>query len=71
LTNEQLLFVSFGQIWCSHATPEAERVLATTDSHSHPRFRVNGPLSNFPAFWNAFSCEEGTPMRPANVCEVW
>lgn len=71
LTNEQLFFVSFGQIWCSHATPEAERMLATTDTHSHARYRVNGPLSNFPAFWNAFSCEEGTPMHPQNVCEVW
>lgn len=71
LTNEQLLFVSFGQIWCSHATPEAERMLATTDTHSHARYRVNGPLSNYPAFWEAFGCEEGTPMHPAEVCEVW
>jgi predicted metalloendopeptidase len=71
LTNEQLLFVSFGQIWCTHATPEAERALVLTDTHSHSRYRVNGPLSNFPAFWDAFSCEEGTPMHPAAVCEVW
>ncbi|MCB9713900.1 MAG: M13 family metallopeptidase [Myxococcales bacterium] len=71
LTNEQLLFVAFGQIWCSHATPEAERMLATTDTHSHARYRVNGPLSSYPAFWEAFSCEEGTPMHPAQVCEVW
>lgn len=71
LTNEQLLFVSYGQIWCTHATPEAERALVLTDSHSHARYRVNGPLANFPAFWEAFSCEEGTPMHPAKVCEVW
>lgn len=71
LTNEQLLFVSFGQIWCTHATPEAERSLVLTDSHSHARYRVNGPLANFPTFWEAFSCEEGTPMHPKNVCEVW
>lgn len=71
LTNEQLMFVAFGQIWCTQATPEAERMLATTDSHSHARYRVNGPLSSFPAFWEAFSCEEGTPMHPTNVCEVW
>lgn len=71
LTNEQLLFVSIGQIWCTNAAPETERVLARTDTHSHPRYRVNGPLSNFPAFWEAFSCEEGTPMHPTNVCEVW
>ncbi len=71
LTNEQLLFVSFGQIWCTHATPEAERMLARTDSHSHARYRVNGPLSNYPEFWQAFSCEEGTAMHPTNVCQVW
>ncbi|MCX4245850.1 M13 family metallopeptidase [Paraliomyxa miuraensis] len=71
LTNEQLLFVSYGQIWCTHATPEAERALVLTDTHSHARFRVNGPLSSFPAFWEAFSCEPGTPMHPANTCEVW
>jgi len=71
LTNEQLLFVAYGQIWCSHATPEAERVLVLTDTHSPARQRVNAPLSNLPAFWEAFSCEEGTPMHPASVCEVW
>jgi putative endopeptidase len=71
LTNEQLLFVSYGQIWCTHATPEVERALVLTDSHSHARYRVNGPLASFPAFWEAFSCEEGTPMHPASTCEVW
>ncbi|HET6582972.1 MAG TPA: M13 family metallopeptidase [Nannocystaceae bacterium] len=71
LTHEQLFFVAFGQIWCTNATPETERVLALTDSHSHPRYRVNGPLSNFPEFGEAFSCEPGERMRPANVCEVW
>ncbi|MEM6290255.1 MAG: M13 family metallopeptidase [Myxococcota bacterium] len=73
LTAEQLMFVSFGQIWCSKATPEVEKVLALTDPHSHPRYRINGPLSNLPAFWEAFSCEEGSGMRPPAeaVCEVW
>ncbi len=71
LTDEQLFFVSFGQIWCTKATQEAERVLALTDPHSHPRYRVNGPLSNMPEFWETFSCNQGTPMHPTNVCEVW
>lgn len=71
LTNEQLLFVAFGQIWCTHASAQTERVLARTDPHSHARYRVNGPLSNYPAFWDVFSCEEGTPMHPPQVCEVW
>ncbi len=71
LTNDQLLFVAFAQTWCSLATPEIERVLVTTDPHSPPRFRVNGPLSNYPQFAETFRCAEGTPMHPANACEVW
>lgn len=71
LTNEQLLFVSYGQIWCTHATPEAERALVLTDPHSHARYRVNGPLSSYPEFWEVFSCDPGTPMHPEQICEVW
>ena len=71
LTNEQLLFVSFAQIWCGKERPEIERVLVRTDPHSRPRFRVNGPLQDHPGFWAAFGCAEGTPMHPENVCEVW
>jgi endothelin-converting enzyme/putative endopeptidase len=71
LTREQLFFVAFGQLWCTTSTPEIERVLALTDTHSHSRYRVNGPLSNLPAFWDAFACTEGEPMRPRNTCEVW
>jgi putative endopeptidase len=71
LTREQLFFVSFGQLWCTISTPEIERVLAVTDPHSHPRYRVNGPLSNLPAFWDAFACTEGEAMHPTNTCEVW
>jgi len=73
LTAEQLMFVAFGQIWCSKSTPEVDKVRALTDPHSHPRYRINGPLANLPGFWEAFSCEEGTPMHPPAdaVCEVW
>ncbi len=73
LTAEQLMFVAFGQIWCSKSTPEVDKVRAMTDPHSHPRYRINGPLSNLPGFWEAFSCEPGTPMHPPAdaVCEVW
>lgn len=73
LTAEQLMFVSFGQIWCSKSTPEVDKMRALTDPHSHPRYRINGPLSNLPGFWEAFSCEEGTAMHPPAdaVCEVW
>jgi predicted metalloendopeptidase len=71
MTNDQLFFVAFAQTWCQVATPEIERMLATVDPHSAPKFRVNGPLSSFPAFGDAFQCAEGAPMRPKDACEVW
>jgi len=71
LTPEQVLFVAFGQVWCSKATPEFERLQVTTDSHSPARFRVIGPVSNNPAFAKAFSCPAGSPMAPKERCEVW
>jgi len=71
MTNDQLLFVAFAQTWCSLATPEIERVLVTVDPHSPPRFRVTGPLVNYPQFAETFQCAAGTPMHPADTCEVW
>jgi predicted metalloendopeptidase len=71
LTNDQLFFVRIGQIWCTLATPEFEKLQATTDPHSLPKFRVNGPLANYSAFAEAFQCAEGTPMNPVESCQVW
>lgn len=71
LTDEQLFFVGFAQVWCTLTTPEVEKVKIKTDSHSPPRFRVNGAVSNLPAFADTFACEPGTPMNPTNQCEVW
>ena len=71
LTNEQLFFVSWGQVWCTVATPERRRMLVTTDTHSPPQFRVIGPVSHNPAFAKAFACEPETPMNPLNQCVVW
>jgi endothelin-converting enzyme/putative endopeptidase len=71
LTADQLFFVGFAQGWCMLATPEVERMLVTVDPHSPSKFRVIGPLANFPEFAAAFACEKGTPMNPERRCEVW
>jgi putative endopeptidase len=71
VTNEQLLFIAWGQIWCAKQTPEQARLQVTTDPHSPPQFRVNGPVSHIPAFAEAFNCEPGTPLNPATRCLVW
>ncbi len=71
LTDDQLFFVAFGQVWCSLTTPEQARLRITTDTHAPSRFRVIGAVSNNRDFAEAFSCQAGTPMRPEKVCEVW
>ncbi|MEM7582785.1 MAG: M13 family metallopeptidase [Acidobacteriota bacterium] len=71
LTHEQLFFVAYGQVWCSLATDEQQRLQVTTDTHSPGRFRVLGPVSNNRSFAEAFSCAAGTPMNPKEICEVW
>lgn len=70
-TNDQLFFLGFAQSWCSLRRPEFSKMLATVDPHSPPNFRVDGPLSNFPAFAETFHCAAGTPMNRAQRCEVW
>jgi endothelin-converting enzyme/putative endopeptidase len=73
LTPAQQFFLGYGQSWCSKFRVEAARVRAATDPHSPPFLRVNNPLSNLPAFAEAFGCHEGDKMvRPAAArCEVW
>ncbi|MEZ4453972.1 MAG: M13 family metallopeptidase [Nannocystaceae bacterium] len=71
LTNDQLLFVSFAQVWCTVATPEYLRVQVATDPHSPGEFRANVPASMSADFAAAFQCPEGAPMAPKDRCEVW
>jgi putative endopeptidase len=68
---EQAFFVAYAQSWCTKTRPEAARLQARTGTHSPPRWRVNGPLSNLPAFSDAFQCKDGAAMVRAERCEVW
>ena len=72
-TPSQQLFLGYAQSWCAKYRNALARQHAVTDPHSPPYWRVNGPLSNLPAFREAFQCQEGAKMvRPAaQRCEVW
>ncbi|MBP1641468.1 MAG: Endothelin-converting enzyme 1 [Acidobacteria bacterium] len=71
LSNDQLLFVAFGQVWCTLTTPEFLRRQVTTDSHSPGMFRAVGAPRNSRAFREAFSCEPGDAMVAEPTCTVW
>jgi putative endopeptidase len=70
-TAEQTFFIAFGQSWCDNLTPEFLRVIAQSNPHSPPLFRVNGVVSNMPEFQKAFNCKKGQPMVRDNACHVW
>lgn len=70
-SEDQQFFLGVGQAWCFKQSDEMARLRAQVDPHSPAHFRVNGPLSNLPEFAAAFSCQEGTPMRRKNACDVW
>jgi putative endopeptidase len=72
-TPEQRFFLSFAQNWRRNTRPETLRLMLATDPHSPPRFRVNGPVSNMPEFFEAFGCKTGdSGIRAENVqVKIW
>ena len=71
LTEDQQFFVAVGQVWCSKDRPAEIQRRLTVDPHAPPKFRVFGELRNLREFSTAFACAAGTPMNPANSCQVW
>jgi len=70
-TPEQRFFLGWAQVWAQNIRPEAARLRNATDPHPLARFRVNGPLSNMPAFAEAFQCKAGDRMVRAERCQIW
>jgi putative endopeptidase len=68
---DQQFFLATGQLWCAKYRDEESKRLAAIDPHSHPRYRVNGPLSQLPEFAQAFSCKPTDKMVSKEVCSVW
>ncbi len=70
-TEDQQFFLGFGQAWCAKMRPDFEKLLATIDVHSPPKWRVNGALTATPEFGRAFRCKATAKLTPANACVVW
>lgn len=72
-TPEQRFFIGFAQLWKNNARPEAIRQLVLTDTHSPGEFRVKGPLSNMPTFYEAFDVNEGDEMYKnlSERADIW
>ncbi|XP_032810993.1 endothelin-converting enzyme 1 isoform X2 [Petromyzon marinus] len=72
LTDRQIFFTAFSQVWCSTETAEdRRRQLLLRDTHSPARLRTLASLSNSAEFAATFNCPAASPMNPRNKCDVW
>ncbi|XP_018307444.1 membrane metallo-endopeptidase-like 1 [Mycetomoellerius zeteki] len=69
LTNDQLFFLSFANLWCED--PAMSAVKAKRDIHSIGRLRVIGTVSNSQDFAKAYNCPVGSAMNPEKKCHIW
>jgi endothelin-converting enzyme/putative endopeptidase len=72
-TPDQQFFIAWGQFRGDAIRPETQRLMVQGDPHPIGKFRVIGPLSNIPAFQQAFQCKADSAMvRPAGQrCAIW
>lgn len=67
LTPLQRYFLGYALGWLTQQREESLRTRLLSDVHSPAKWRVLGPLSNIPEFYQAFGLTEGQPMwRPAS-----
>jgi predicted metalloendopeptidase len=63
-TPDQRFFIAFAQSWRTNERSEAVRLHVGSDVHSPVRWRVLGPVANFPEFRQAFGCPKPAESWP-------
>jgi len=73
LTPDQRFFLSYAQTWRTAQRREQLRLQVQSNEHAPAKFRVNGPLSDVPAFARAFDCKSTDPLvQPAvKFVDIW
>lgn len=72
-TSEQRFFLGYAATEREQERPEFRKTQVLTDPHSPSRFRVNGPLSNLPEFYEAFGVQKGDKLyrEPKDRAKIW
>lgn len=73
LTPEQRYFLGYALGWMMNYRPEAVASQVRSDEHSPAKFRVIGPVTDMPEFFEAFGIKPGDPMwRPDSArAGIW
>ena len=73
LTGDQRVFLGWAQVWRGKNRDDRQRQLLVSDPHSPFVARVDIPLRNVDAFYEAFGIKPGDPMyvAPENRVRIW
>jgi putative endopeptidase len=73
LTPEQRFFLGYAQGEAAIERPEFTKLRVLNDPHAPSNYRVNGPLSNMPEFYEAFNVKKGDKLYrpPASRAKIW
>ncbi len=70
LTPTQRFFLGYAISWQEQERPQSLRTAVLTDVHSPEKFRVNGPLTDVDAFYEAFAIHPGDKMYTPDSLRV-
>jgi putative endopeptidase len=72
-TPEQRFFLGYAVTEREQIRPELLKKIIVTDPHSPSIFRVNGPLSNMPEFYEAWGVKKGDKLyrEPKDRAKIW
>jgi putative endopeptidase len=73
VTGDQRVFLGWAQAWRGKLTDDAIRRQVTSDPHSPRAFRVNGPVRDIDAWYDAFGIKPGDKLyvAPADRVRIW
>jgi putative endopeptidase len=72
-TGEQRVFLGWAQVWRSKGRPDALKQQVASDPHSPARFRVDGPMRNIDAWYDAWGVKPGDKLylKPEDRVHLW
>jgi putative endopeptidase len=73
LTGDQRFFLAWARAWRGAIRPEYLRQWLLTIPYAPPEYRANGPVSNMPAFYDAFAVKPGDRLyrEPGARVTIW
>ena len=72
-TGEQRVLLGWAQAWRGKASDDFVRKQVVSDPHSPRQLRVNGPMRNVDAWYDAFKVQASDKMfvAPENRVRIW